>query len=537
MIRSATSVLFLALPYSFAAMPNASAQTIERISVSSSGAIADRFVETLTRASDDGRFVAFTTSATNLVAPDAPFTPDVFLRDRLAGTTVRVRSNGVVSDLTPNGQRLAYYRTPTAVTAVVDIAAGTEFALTTPPILSNPGRFSADGRFLLYQRGDAGTGGPTEVVRREIVTAVDDLVSSTFMGMTNSVIAFPGHLSADGTIATFTTADPDIVPGDMNGMDDAFYKDYGFGFSDRTSVSSTGAELPGDSSAGAVTPDTRYFLFTTQSAAVPEDTNGTWDLYVSDRFLGELRRASVSTAGTSGNAATQSPAAWIANDGTRVIFESSASNLVAGDTNAVRDVFEHNFSTNTTRRIVLGIGGAQVDADLELRGVSADGRYLTILSAATNLAPGATNGDVHAYLVDLGPQCFVIEYCSALPNSTGETAVFGSSGMPSFTLNNFVLSTFGLPSNAACTFFHGTQRADPPAVFGDGLRCVTGTLKRLGNLVAVGGGAIQFQDLNSTPYIGVVPGDVRRFQVYYRDVNSSGAGFNTSAALEVTFCP
>jgi hypothetical protein len=66
---------------------------------------------------------------------------------------------------------------------------------------------------------------------------------------------------------------------------------------------------------------------------------------------------------------------------------------------------------------------------------------------------------------------------------------------------------------------------------------VTGTLKRLGNLVAVGGGAIQFQDLNSAPYAGIQPGDVRRFQVYYRDVNSSGAGFNTSAALEVTFCP
>ena len=286
-----------------------------------------------------------------------------------------------------------------------------------------------------------------------------------------------------------------------------------------------------------MTPDTRYFLFTSQSAAVPEDVNGTWDLYVSDRFLGELRRASVSSNGDSGNAATQSPAAWIANDGTRVIFDSSASNLVVGDTNASRDVFEHDFSTNTTRRIVFGAGGAQVDGDLELRGVSADGRYLTVLSAATNLAPGATNGDVHAYLVDLGPQCFVAEYCSALPNSTGETAALGSSGVPSFSLNNFVLSTVGLPPSAACTFFHGTQRAEPPAVFGDGLRCVAGTLKRLGNLVAVGGGAIQFQDLSSAPYAGVVPGDVRRFQVYYRDVNSSGAGFNTSAALEVTFCP
>jgi Tol biopolymer transport system component len=529
-------LLVLTFPCFLVAARDASAQTIERISVSTSGEIANRFVETLTRPSEDGRYVAFTTIATNLVVPDPTLTRDVFLRDRVLGTTTRVRTDGIAADLTPDGRRISYYRALLGVASVLDIAADTEIALSTAPDVSSPGAFSADGRFVLYSEV-VGAIGPDRVWRRELASGMDDLVSATFMGGPNTIVALPGFLSADGTIATFTTADPNIVPGDGNGKNDAFYKDYGFGFTDRISVSSFAAELPGDSSAGAVTPDTRYLLFSTESPAVPEDANGTWDLYVSDRFLGELRRASVSSSGESGNASSQNLRAWISNDGTRVIFDSLASNLVAGDTNGARDVFEHDFLTNSTRRIVLGVGGAQVDADVELRGISTDGRYLTVLSTASNLVPGAVNSEVQAYLIDLGPQCFVAEYCSAAPNSTGQTAAISSSGMPSFTSNSFVLSTVGLPAGSTCVFFHGTERTDPPTVFGDGLRCVGGTVKRLGMLNAVGDGAIQFQDLSALPYAGVQPGDVRRFQVMYRDAASTGAGFNTSAALEVTFCP
>lgn len=532
-----TTIGFVLVPFGPFASGHALAQGTERISVSTGGSVANEPVETLTRASDDGRFVAFTTRATNIVTPDAPFTRDVFLRDRTTGTTTRVRADGIVSDITPDGRRLAYTRTSTAVAAIVDLVTNAETALTGIPILSEPGTFSADGRFLLFARGDAGMGGLREVVRREIATAVDDVVSTNWMGMTNQVRALPGRLSADGTIATFTTADPDIVPGDTNAADDAFYKDYGFGFGDRYSVDALGGQLPGDSIAGAVTPDTRYLVFSTESAALVADTNGTWDVYVLDRFLGELRRASLDSAGIEGNASSQSPNAWIAVDGTRVYFDSLASNLVANDTNGARDVFEHDFSTGTTRRVVVGVGGAQPDQGVELRGVSTDGRYLTVVSAATNLVAGAQTGTAQAYLVDLGPQCFVSSYCEALPNSTGASATIQSTGTPSFAVNNFVLSALDLPANSPCVFFHGTTRLDVPVAFGDGLRCTGGTLKRLGTTTATGGGVIQFQDLLSTPYAGIQPGDVRRFQLLYRDPAAMGAGFNTTAALEVTFCP
>ncbi len=535
MTNSAHPVLFAAAILAIA-VP-AAAQSIERLSVSTSGEAANGSVDSVTRVTDDGRFAAFTTIATNLVSPDPTLTRDVFLRDRLLGTTTRVRTDAIVGDLTPDGRLLAYYREFTAVAAVVDLATNTEFALSTPPILSSPGSFSADGRFLLYLRGDAGTGGLREVVRRDIAAAVDDLVSATFNGTPNTVLALPGHLSPDGSLATFTTADSQIVPGDGNGRNDAFYKDYSFGFTDRISVDSVGGELAGDSSAGSFTFDTRYLLFSTLSPALADDTNGNWDVYVADRYLGELRRASVGTGGSEGNGSSQSLNAWISADGLRVVFDSSASNLVVGDTNNARDVFEHDFASGLTRRIVLGGGGAQPDADIHLRTVSTDGRYITIVSPASNLVAGPSNGEVHAYLVDLGPQCFVVNYCTAQPNSTGAPSVIQATGSASLSQSNFVLSALDLPDGSACVFFHGTSRLEPTVPFGDGLRCVGGTLKRLGALQASDGVVIQFQDLSSLPYANVQPGDVRRFQLLYRDSGSTSAGFNTTAAVEVTFCP
>ncbi len=537
MILTAHRLFIVGLVVSAATSAHAIPQSIEQISISTSGATANRLVETLTRPSDSGRLVAFTTIATNLVAGDTTLTRDVFLRDRVLGTTTRVRLDGIAADLTPAGGMLSYFQTNTGVTSVLDLVTNTESTITTFPVVSYPGGFSADGRFTLYARVAPIGFGPLEVWRYEIQTGTDDFVSATFAGTTNTIGALPGFLSADGSIATFTTPDPNIVPGDGNGKNDAFYKDYAFGFTDRISVDGFGMELPGDSSAGAVTPDTRYFLFSTESPALASDTNGTWDLYVADRFLGELRRASISSAGVEGNAASQSLTAWISVDGTRVIFDSLASNLVAGDNNGVRDIFEHDFSTGTTRRLVSGLGGAEVDADIDLRGVSTDGRYLTLLSVATNLVTGSASSEPQAYLVDLGPQCFVVDYCAALPNSTGIPATIQVTGTPSFSLNNLVLSAFDLPATATCTFFHGTTRLDPATTFGDGLRCAGGTLKRLGNLQASGGVVIQFQDLSASPYVGVQPGDVRRFQLVYRDVAPGGAGFNTTAALEVTFCP
>jgi len=84
--------------------------------------------------------------------------------------------------------------------------------------------------------------------------------------------------------------------------------------------------------------------------------------------------------GSSGNAA-------ISADGRFVAFASAASDLVAGDTNHVYDVFVRDRTRNTTERVSVGPGGLQANARTGLSAISADGRFVVMWSDASNLVP------------------------------------------------------------------------------------------------------------------------------------------------------
>jgi hypothetical protein len=169
-----------------------------------------------------------------------------------------------------------------------------------------------------------------------------------------------------------------------------------------------------------------------------------------------------------------------------------------------------------------------------LQSMSGDGRFLALRSVNLTLPDaGATGG---AYLADFGPGCSSQGYCTALPNSTGVPASIGMQGEASRSLNNFTLSAIDLPPNAIAIFASGTAPIDPGVPFGNGLRCIGGTLKRHHTLHAVTGVVIDFQDLTSPAYFGVSPGQVLYYQCVYRDPAAGGALFNTTDALAVTFC-
>lgn len=89
-------------------------------------------------------------------------------------------------------------------------------------------------------------------------------------------------------------------------------------------------------------------------------------------------------------------------DGRYVAFESAASNLVAGDTNAVQDIFVRDRLTGTTSRVSVVSGGTQANAESQDPGLSADGRVIAYESSATNLVASDTNGVADALLTDRG---------------------------------------------------------------------------------------------------------------------------------------
>ena len=122
---------------------------------------------------------------------------------------------------------------------------------------------------------------------------------------------------------------------------------------------------------------------------VAGDTNGVDDVFVRDRQTGTTERVSVDTGGAQGNNYSNAPS--ISADGRYVAFQSKASNLVAGDTNGRADVFVHDRQTGTTERVSVATGGAQSDGNSQDAWISSDGR-IAFASRATNLVLGDGNG-------------------------------------------------------------------------------------------------------------------------------------------------
>jgi Tol biopolymer transport system component len=161
---------------------------------------------------------------------------------------------------------------------------------------------------------------------------------------------------------------------------------------ERVSLGPGGVQGNEQSSGPAISADGRFVAF--QSAAsnlVPGDTNGAQDIFVRDRQTGTTRRVSVGPGGVQTNAEASSGVPAISADGRFVAFESDATNLVPGDTNGAIDVFVRDRQTGTTRRISVGPGGVQGNSDSGGPAISADGRFVAFVSNASNLVPGDSN--------------------------------------------------------------------------------------------------------------------------------------------------
>ncbi|HEX5651285.1 MAG TPA: choice-of-anchor D domain-containing protein [Steroidobacteraceae bacterium] len=146
--------------------------------------------------------------------------------------------------------------------------------------------------------------------------------------------------------------------------------------------------------------DGRYVVFESESSnLVFGDTNGVSDVFVLDRLLQQTSRVSVGANGAQGNGASGQPA--ISADGRFVTFGSAASNLVTGDTNATYDLFVHDLATRVTERVNLRSDGTQATGWLvgASPSISGDGRFVVFYSYAA-MVPGDVNDDYDVYLRD-----------------------------------------------------------------------------------------------------------------------------------------
>ena len=203
-------------------------------------------------------------------------------------------------------------------------------------------------------------------------------------------------MSADGRVVAFES-DAALVPEDTNGRRDIYVHDRGAGTTQRVSVSSSGGQANAESIQPAMSADGRYVAFNSLASNLVAGGGGTWHVYVHDRQTGAVTLVSRSTGGAAGNFRSQHAA--ISADGRFVTFYSVATNLVAGDTNGWQDIFVHDRDTGRTTRLA-GIGGAQPNNDCWDPQISGDGRYVAFWSSATNLADGDTDAFPDVFVHD-----------------------------------------------------------------------------------------------------------------------------------------
>ncbi len=225
------------------------------------------------------------------------------------------------------------------------------------------------------------------------------LVSATPAGQAGNGDSRQCSVSRDGKFVAFQSAATDLVDGDGNAAIDIFVKDMAAGVIRRVSVSGAGAEGNGDSINPSISADGRFVAFASDASnLVPGDTNGADDIFVHDRKTRKTWRISVDDNGIEGNGDSRNPR--LSGDGQWVVFESAASNLVAGDGNGVRDVFIRPTASPGMARLSVSAAGVEGNGQSSMPSVSSDGRYVAFESLASNLVAGDTNGMSDIFRVD-----------------------------------------------------------------------------------------------------------------------------------------
>ncbi len=379
--------------------------------------------------SDDGRYVAFSSAASNLVAGDTNGFGDVFVFDRHTLTTTLVSRDSVGGPadgasesawISGNGQYVAFASLASDLVAgdtngasdifVRDLLANT----TTRVSVTTAGAQVIDGDSFEPSISDDGT--KVEFSSDSSTLVVDDLNDSEDVFVRNRTAntttrvsvatngdetdfgAYEGVISGDGTIVVFTT-DTGLLTTDGNDLDDVYRHAISTGTTTR--VSSDTNPLGGGGWTGHPSDDGQVVAFASDAplGGPGTDTNFLPDIYVRDFVAGNMRRISI--PGTTGLADNLSLSPTISDDGRYVAYFTLATNLGAVDTNGTFDVWLRDRTLSTNTRVSQDVGGADPDGAAELPFISGNGAFVGFQSLATDLGPTGETSNVDIYVRSL----------------------------------------------------------------------------------------------------------------------------------------
>lgn len=318
--------------------------------------------------SADGRYVAFYSLASNLVAGDTNARWDVFVFDRQLRVTERVTSN---------------------------VAGGAANGDSINPVIS------ADGRFVAY------VSYATDLIANDTNNTIDVFIYDRINRATERVSVAPGGvngnggadwpaLSADGRYVAFQSAASNLVANDGNGQTDIFVLDRSTGA--LVSVSHGGN---GPSNWPTLSGDGKVVAFSSAASnLVPGDNNNAYDVVLVNLADGSRAVASVDTVGRPANGHSYWPR--LDSRGRYVAFTTLASNLGSGDANNTWDVYVHDTRSRQSS-LISSVGSGAGNNMSYWPALSADGRYVAMSSMASNFTSADSNGTWDIFLADRGP--------------------------------------------------------------------------------------------------------------------------------------
>lgn len=346
------------------------AQTVVRVSVDSLGGEANgySFAKSL---SADGRYALFQSAADNLVAGDVNGVRDLFIHDALTGTTTCISVD--LTGVPGNGE-------------------------------SSFGRLTPDGRYVVFTSEATNlvardVNGEPDVFVRDLTHGVTELVSVNNAGYEGNSSSGGGTISANGRYVAFASNATNLVAVDLNGRSDVFLHDRNANTTVLISVTQGGVQADDHCLSASISEDGALVEFEAWGDnLIPGDTNDDTDVLVSEVATGALRRVSVATSGAEGN--HDSSYGRISGDGRFVVFQTTASNLVAGDTNASADILVHELATAITTRVSVSSSGLQANGKSIFASITRDGRLVAFESYANNLIAGDTTIEPDVFLHD-----------------------------------------------------------------------------------------------------------------------------------------
>ena len=340
-----------------------------RVSVSSSG-VQGNNLSGSPAISADGRYVAFTSFANNLVAGDTNNEGDVFVYDRVTHVTTRVSTSST-------GQQSNHES-------------------------RNP---SFGGNLLCFDSfasnlvsGD--TNQMPDVFTKNLQTGETKLVSLTWQGGLGNGVSHESKISDSGNVIVFTSNSNNMVFGDANQKQDIFVRLTATGETLAVTLTPNLELGNGHSSQPSISADGRWVAF--ESAAsdlVFDDVNGHGDVFVRDMLCWLTSVASVDSAGLAANAPSSHPA--ISEDGMRIAFFTFATNLVPQMLPMNEHVVMRDLAMMRTLLVSKNTPGAAANYISREPGLSGNGRFVAYESFGSNLVPQDTNNVADIFVTDL----------------------------------------------------------------------------------------------------------------------------------------